>query len=93
MKKSEILFISSLLIPLIPAFMMGKAGYGWYYFLTLVTFYACFGLYEFLSVKYRKASISQDLGKLHKDKPVIFWAIVATYGLMSVALIIHWISM
>jgi len=93
MKKGEVLFIISLLIPMIPAFLMGRAGHGYYYFYTLLTFYTCFGVLEYLSVKQRSRSISQDLGRLHDDKPVIFWAICITYLAMSIGLVIHWTAM
>ena len=92
-KLGNMLFFSSLALPLIPAGALGIAGHGYYYLYTLLAFYSFFGLMEFLSIKNRGQTISADIGDAHREKPVIFWAIIGTWALMCVALIIHWLTM
>jgi len=93
MKKGELYFVLAMILPLIPGVIMGFTGHGWYYFLTVFTFYLCFGFYEWRSVATRKKSISQDIGKVHKEKPWLFWFLVISWTLMHVAITIHWWSM
>ena len=89
MKKADI-FLLVLPLPLIPAAIMGFTGHGWFYFLTVFTFYVCFGLFEWISVKTRKKSISREIA----DTPTpLFWAIIVTWTLMQVGITVHWVMM
>ena len=90
MSFTDILLIPVLILPLIPAAVMGFTGHGWFYFLTLFVFYLCFGLFEFLSIKFRKKSISKDIAE---TKPALFWAIVASWVVLAGGLSLHWALM
>lgn len=84
---ADILIIPVLIAPLVPACIMGFTGHGWFYFLTVFTFYLCFGFFEWLSVKIRKRSISKDIAR---TKPSLFWSIIGTWTLMHVGITLHW---
>lgn len=90
MSKADVLLIPALLLPLIPAVIMGINGYGWFYFLTIFVFYLCFGLFEFLSIKIRKKSISKDIAS---TPPTLFWFIIGTWFVMNFGIAVHWIMM
>ena len=93
MKKEEIIFVIAMLFPLIPAFLMAKAGGGWYYFGVLATFYTLFGIAEVLSIKNRKKSISKDIGLMYHSHPGIYWSILLSWPVMAIALPVHWLMM
>jgi len=83
----DLILIPALLIPLIPAFLMGRAGYGWFYLLVWIAFYIFFGICEMLSKKFRGRTISQDISK---TPPKIFWFIVVSWLILSLGLSLHW---
>ena len=87
---TDMLLIPVLILPLIPAVLMGLGGHGWFYFFTFFVFYLCFGLFEFLSIKIRKKSISKDIAE---TKPALFWSIVASWLVLAGGLSIHWFLM
>lgn len=89
MKKfiDTVAMIVAMLGPLVMGGIMGFSGYGWFYFLTVFTFYLCFGLFEFLSVKFRKKTISQDISRLPAP---LFWGVIGTWTFMHVILTLHW---
>ena len=61
MKFQDAILIPVLLLPLVPAVMMGFKGYGWFYILVWVAFYVFFGICEMLSKKFRGKTISRDI--------------------------------
>lgn len=87
MTLANIILIPALILPLIPAVIMGFTGSGWFYFLTIFTFYLCFGIFEFLSTKIRRKTISKDIAE---TKPALFWMIIGTWTLMNVGIAAHW---
>lgn len=89
MKKFDtVMLIVALVAPLIPAVIMGFTGYGWYYFATVMTFYACFGFYEFLSKKFRDKTISQDIASTPTP---LFWSVIGTWTIMHLFITLHWV--
>lgn len=88
MRLKDVLLIPGLLLPLMPAAIMGFKGYGWFYLGVWAMFYVAFGLLgELWSMKTRGKSISEDIS----DTPSwLFWLIVASWVLFPLVLILHW---
>ena len=88
MSLKDALLIPALLLPLVPATIMGFLGYGWFYLGVWVMFYVAFGLLgELWSKKARGKTISTDIS----DTPVwLFWMIVGSWVVFPAILIIHW---
>jgi len=88
MKVKDALLIPGLLIPLIPAAIMGFMGYGWFYLGVWIAFYVIFGLAgELWSKIVRKKTISTDIS----DTPFwLFLLVVISWIAFPIALIIHW---
>ena len=87
MSLKDIILIPALLLPLIPAILMGLKGYGWFYAMVWGAFYVLFGICEMLSVKFRKKTISRDIASTPAP---IFWSIVGTWILLALGLSLHW---
>ena len=87
MKLKDALLIPGLLLPLIPAVIMGLKGYGWFYLLVWVAFYTAFGLLEWWSTKKRGKTISQDISS---TPGWIFWMVVGSWVIFPLMLILHW---
>ena len=87
MKLRDMLLLPVLVAPLVPAAVMGFTGSGWWYLITLVTFYACFGVFEYFSNKTRGTSISEDIAR---TKPTLFWWIIGTWTFMQTGITLHW---
>ena len=88
MSLKDALLIPALLLPLVPATIMGFLGYGWFYLGVWVMFYVAFGLLgELWSIKTRGKSVSNDIS----DTPMwLFLMIVVSWVLFPLTLIIHW---
>ena len=88
MRLKDALLIPGLLLPIVPAIIMGIIGYGWFYLGVWVMFYIAFGLLgELWSKKTRGKTISTDIS----DTPIwLFGLIVASWVLFPLVLIIHW---
>lgn len=86
----NLVLIIALLVPLAASIVMGLSGGGWFYAGVWAIFYPIFGLMEFLSVKFRKKTISKDIAALSAGK---FWFIIASWFVLSIGLSIHWYLM
>ena len=82
--------IPALLIPIVPAVIMGFQGYGWYYALVWFAFYVLFGICELTSKKKRGKTISQDIASTPNP---LFWSIVGSWVLLAGGLSLHWYLM
>jgi len=82
--------VIALLVPLAAAVVMGISGRGWFYAGVWIIFYPIFGLMEFLSVKFRKKTISKDIASLPSFQ---FWFIVASWFVLAGGLSLHWYIM
>jgi hypothetical protein len=87
--KNALLF--GLLVPFIPATIMGFMGFGWYYLATWFMFYLAFGIFgEWLSVKFRGKTVSRDIA----DTPLwLFIFILISWVVFPVILMVHWAMM
>lgn len=83
----DMILIPALLVPLVPAIIMGFKGFGWFYLLVWVAFYIFFGICEMLSKKFRDKTISQDISS---TPPKVFWFIIASWLILSLGLSLHW---
>lgn len=88
MKLRDAIMIPALVLPLIPAVIMGFTGYGWYYFAAIFIFYLVFGLLEYLSGKNRGTPITKDIAN---TPSALFWSIIVTWTAMHILLTWHWI--
>lgn len=88
MRLKDALLIPVLLIPLVPATIMGFMGYGWFYLGVWVMFYVAFGLLGELWSKIKRGkTISEDIS----STPMwLFLFIVISWVLFPIGLIIHW---
>ena len=88
MRLKDALLIPGLLLPLIPATIMGFMGYGWFYLGVWVAFYAIFGLCgELWSKIARGKTISNDIS----DTPIwLFVLVVVSWIAFPAMLIFHW---
>ena len=85
--KNEIVLIVAMLLPL-PLMAIAKL---WFLFGTFLTFYLCFGLYEYLSYKQTGDTITESFQNIREDSPVMFWLIIASMIFMWGALITHFV--
>ena len=90
MKLRDWILIPALLIPLVPAVIMGMTGYGWFYMYVWIAFYIFFGICEMLSVKFRNKTISKDIAA---TPPALFWFIVGSWVILAGGLSLHWFLM
>jgi hypothetical protein len=86
----DIILIPALLIPIVPAVLMGLKGHGWFYLFVWIAFYIFFGICEMLSKKFRNKTISKDIAE---TPPYIFWSIVGSWLLLACGLSLHWFLM
>ena len=84
----DALLIPALIIPLVPAVIMGIKGYGWFYLGVWIMFYVAFGILgEWWSKKARGKTISTDIS----STPFwLFAMVVGSWILFPIGLIIHW---
>ena len=61
----------------------------WYFLGVFLTFFLCFGLWEWVSVAQTGESISQTIWKLGDTNPVGFWIMIAVLGLAWASLLWH----
>ena len=84
---TEILFVI-----LLAGGMIGSGVYvglktkKWYFLGVFITFFVCFGLWEWVSVAQTGESISQTIWGLGESNPVGFW-------IMLVGLLLSWLSL
>ena len=88
MKFKDMLLIPVLLLPLIPAVIMGFMGHGWFYLGVWGMFYVAFGLLGELWSKIKRGkTISTDIS----ETPMwLFLMIAASWVIFPAGLIIHW---
>jgi hypothetical protein len=88
MKFKDAILIPGIILPLIPAVLMGRVGYGGFYLGVWVMFYIAFGLLgELWSKKTRDKTISEDIS----DTPRwLFLMVVISWAMFPLCLIIHW---
>ena len=65
----------------------------WYLLGVFLTFFACFGLWEWLSVANTGESISQTVGAFGVQFPALFWIFIAMNVIAWGALMVHFIGM
>ncbi len=87
MSFKDFILIPALLLPVIPAILMGLNGYGWFYTIVWGAFYVIFGICEMLSVKFRKRTISKDIASTPAP---IFWSIIVSWIIIAGGLSLHW---
>ena len=62
-----------------------SSGY-WHLLAVFLTFFCCFGFWEWHAVKTTGKSVSQQFWAFAKDKPVMKWVVIG-------ALIVSWLSL
>lgn len=86
MDKKEVLFVVALVGGMVvPPAVIGQ----WWLFGTVMTFFVCFGLFEWMSVKQSGKSISQKFWEYGKEHPVGKIYLLSGWAVAWVALLIH----
>jgi len=86
MDKSEIVFV----VLLVGGFLIPPAVFGlWWMFLAVLTFFACFGFYEWLAVKSSGRTISQKFWDFSKEKKIQAWILIVGWLVAWLALLWH----
>jgi len=86
----EILFVL-----LLAGGMMGSGVYvgiktkRWYFLGVFVTFFLCFGIWEWVSVAQTGRSISQTIWELGETNPIGFWIMLGSLLVSWLALMFH----
>ena len=84
---SEVIFVLLLAGGMIGSGVyVGLKSRKWYFLYVFLTFFACFGLWEWASVAQTGESISQTIWKLGETNPFGFWV-------MLISLVIAWLSL
>jgi len=84
---SEILFVVLLAGGMIGSgIYVGVVKKKWYFLGVFVTFFLCFGLWEWISVAQTGESISQTIWSLGESNPIGFW-------IMLVSLLVAWLAL
>jgi len=90
---SEIIFVV-----LLAGGMIGSGVYvglktkKWYFLGVFVTFFLCFGLWEWISVAQTGESISQTIWGLGESNPVGFWIMISALAVAWASLLYHFIE-
>ena len=89
MKTKELIFV----IVLVCGFLIPPALFGqWWLFGVFMLFFVCFGIVEFLAVKFTGKSVSQKFWQLKEKNKAAAWIVVIGMLLAWLALLWHFIG-
>lgn len=90
----ELLFVIALAGGMLGSgILVGLKTKRWHLMGVYVTFFACFGLWEWVAIKNTGDSISQTVGAFGVNHPLLFWIFIGMNIIAWGALMIHFMAM